>query len=462
MSWLVFEGENGIDYIFDEEQNKSKKHRRDDALIPFKTKVDKNRYEDFSGVVGAFSRLLSDTTLKGGVSKESLYKGMRAKVEDCSDEDFEKLFHIVENIYFENGTLLPVNARALSYINSNISQQQVAEYLYSLFVESTDLKTKYGLMEDSEDTNALENLVFSSLEDSESKYETDIQNADCFLPYVKDVFNKDLSVLMSSTDSYKSFINRFLAYYYMFYVSQLAVKLGKFENGQRDEIEKIYMTLNWEVVTRVRPGYEYGWKYVKEKLSHMFSHAVVLEMMSHNEDNLHLDYIGLKDKMLGTSSDELTALDVDKICDTYTAWIPMDYSTCKHDSEKDGDCKTSNSVRRLFELVDYQFINGGRKSHYNGYNKKFIDFVQKNFGKWRGTLGYSMGVNESDIVMFTQIILKENNGKIRLSKLFEEFEKRGLLFDRESKRRVTDLFEKMNLLEKRSDSGDAQYVKSVL
>ena len=65
-------------------------------------------------------------------------------------------------------------------------------------------------------------------------------------------------------------------------------------------------------------------------------------------------------------------------------------------------------------------------------------------------------------MMFTQIILEEYQGKIRLSKLFDEFEKRGLLFDRESKKKITDLYEKMNLLEKRSDSGDAQYVKSVL
>ena len=64
--------------------------------------------------------------------------------------------------------------------------------------------------------------------------------------------------------------------------------------------------------------------------------------------------------------------------------------------------------------------------------------------------------------MFTQIILEEYQGKIRLSKLFDEFEKRGLLFDRESKKKITDLYEKMNLLEKRSDSGDTQYVKSVL
>lgn len=64
--------------------------------------------------------------------------------------------------------------------------------------------------------------------------------------------------------------------------------------------------------------------------------------------------------------------------------------------------------------------------------------------------------------MFTRLILLEYDGKIRLTKLFEEFENRGLLFDRESKKHIVELFEKMNLLEKRSDSGDAQYVKYIL
>lgn len=64
--------------------------------------------------------------------------------------------------------------------------------------------------------------------------------------------------------------------------------------------------------------------------------------------------------------------------------------------------------------------------------------------------------------MFTRLILFENDGKIRLAKLFDEFAKRGLLFDRESKKHIVELFEKMNVIEKRSDSGDAQYVKYIL
>lgn len=462
-TWIVFEGATGIKCIFDDQINKGKKHKRDDALVPFKTKIDKNQYENFRGVVGEFSRLMSSTVIKKGLDKNTFKLTMRQKMnDDCSDEDFDKLYHIVDSLYFDDGKLLPINTKALSYIESNVSQKQVAEYLYSLFVDGTDLREKFKSMSEAEDTNVLEKLVFDSLEDPDAAGNSDIQKADCLLPYVKKVFCKDFEVLVSTSVDYQKYIERFLAYYYMFYVAQLAVKLNKFEHGKRDEIEKVYITLYDEVVTRVRPGYEYGWKYVKENLSHMFSHSVVLEMLSRNSDNKHLDYIGLYDMFKDSAEDSVVANEVSQITEGYKQWIKMDYSGCYHDESKDLSCLTSIETRKLFETIDYQFINGGRTSHYNGYNKKFINFVQKNFGKFRGINGYTMSIHESDVIMFTQIILKENDGRIRLAKLFEEFEMRGLLFDRESKKKIIELYENMNLLEKRSDSGDAQYVKYVL
>lgn len=454
MGWIVFSGENGIDAMFE-----GGKHRSNEALVPFKTK--QKSYEDFSGVVGAFCRIMSDADTNGKVDLNTLYTNMRKQVDDCSEEDFKKLFAVVKDLYFSDGSLLPINVKALNYIDSNVTQRQVAEYIYSLFVDQTELKMEFENMEEEEESNVLENLVFSSLGETNKKKEA-IQESECYLPYVKEMFDKDISFLMQNNDYFKDYIERLLAYYYMFYVTQLAVKLWRFDKGNREEIEKIYLTLNWEVVTRVRPGYEYGWKMAKDAISHMFSHAIVMEMISHNKDGKLFDYIGLNDRMLSSPEDEQAAAEIDDICERYKNWWQLDYSKCKHDTSKDGECKTSNAVRRLFDTIDFQFINGTRKSHYDGYNRKFIEFVQKNFGKWRGTLGYSLGINENDIVMFTQIILGQNQGKIRLSKLYEEFEKRGLFFDRESKRKISDLYEKMNLLEKRSDSGDAQYVKSVL
>lgn len=465
MKWLIYEGNDGIDAIFDPTINKSKKHTGDDTLVPFKTKVDKNRYDDnFEGVVGAFTRLISETEIRKKFSVEGIKTALKSEVEngqiECSEENFNILFSIIKDLYFRNNILTPINTKALTLIESNITQRQVAEYLYSLFVEGTNLKEKYKGMSDAEDTNALEKMIFDIYEDSVPDVGHKEYKGNCYLPYVKEVFTKDFSVLLENTDVFKSNIKRFLAYYYMFYVTQLAVKLGNFEKGDRNTIESIYMTLNWEGISKSRSGYELGWKYVLERLGHMFSHSFVLQVLSHNVDCKHYDYIGLHEKFLNNPIDKELAAEIRTITKRYESWIPMDYVIDMEGIES--DCKTSIEIQRFYKTVDYQFIHGGRISHYNGYNRKFIDFVQKNFGKRRGTLGYTIGVNEDDIIMFTQIILKENNGKIRLSSLFEEFDYRGLHFDRESTKKVTELFEKMNLLEKRSDSGDAQYVKSIL
>lgn len=457
MQWIIYDGENGLRVVFD----KPLKHKGDDKLVPFRTKT-RYDYNDFSGVLGCVSRLLTGTTMN---KKSSLFnelsKNLRLKMEECNDSDFEVFLAIVKSIYFEDDKLMPVNTKAFNYIESNVTQQQVAEYIFSLFIENTGLEEKYNQMIVDEDTNVLDDLVFQSLEDNACGGNEYI-HAECLLPYVKECFCADYGVLIENSQDYKTYALRMLAYYYYFYISQLAVKLMKFEKTDRNKVEPIYMTLNWEVVTKVRPGYEYGWKYVKDKLGHMFSHSVLMEMLSHNVDDVHLDYMGLAEKFSGTEEDVSVAREIEYICERYKAWCPMDYDKCIHSSDKDGECEVSNITRRLFELIDYQFINSGRSSHYNSYNKKFIEFAQKNFGKSRGTLGYTIGVTESDIVMFTRVILANHSGRMKLSALFNEYEKRGLLFDRDSKVKITDLLSRMDLLEKRSDSGDAQYVKYVL
>jgi DNA phosphorothioation-dependent restriction protein DptG len=52
--------------------------------------------------------------------------------------------------------------------------------------------------------------------------------------------------------------------------------------------------------------------------------------------------------------------------------------------------------------------------------------------------------------------------KIRLKILWDKLKDRGIVFDETTKLEITKLFEKINLIEKKSDSGDAQYVKSTI
>ncbi|MFC0137963.1 DNA phosphorothioation-dependent restriction protein DptG [Staphylococcus petrasii] len=49
-----------------------------------------------------------------------------------------------------------------------------------------------------------------------------------------------------------------------------------------------------------------------------------------------------------------------------------------------------------------------------------------------------------------------------MKEVFAEFEKRGVFFDRYTKEEVVNFYEKMNILDKKSDSGEVKYVKPVL
>ena len=462
--WLDLDSEQGIIKKYLNKDNN--RHKKYDALLPFITKTGQNTsyYTNFTGAVGAFSRYMSGIKTKYVIDYDSFHNEIRKRLDECNEEELKTLFEIIDSLYFEQGSVLPVNVRSLNFIESNTSQEQVAEFLYGIFVKPFDLDKLYKAMQDEEDTNILDKLVFDSLGYDNRKDAPSDVKADCYLPYVQSVFKQDFEALCSNPDTYKKYIFRFLAYYYVFYVTQLAVKFSKFEHCDRTEIEDIYMTLNWEVISRSRLGYKYGWRYVSDKLSHMYSHAVLLELISYNAENKHFDYLELFERFCNAPNDSSTANEIARLIEIYKDWIGpgVDFSKCTHDASKDGCCLTLNKVRFLYETIDYQFLNGSRKSHYKGFNDKFIEFAQRNFRRRRGQYGYTIGVNENDIIMFTQIILSENGGKVLITSLFEEFEKRGLKFDRDSKKKITELFEKMNFLDKKSDCGEAQYVKSVL
>ena len=80
--------------------------------------------------------------------------------------------------------------------------------------------------------------------------------------------------------------------------------------------------------------------------------------------------------------------------------------------------------------------------------------------KRRGPHGYVLNIDKKFLYIITALCVK--NEKIRLNDLFKEYERRGLFFDRYSKEEIVNLLNTWNLIDKKSDSGDAQYVKQIL
>jgi len=456
---IDFDGENGVDKLFNEGRTHTQGNNL--KLVPFTTNSSPNIFNDFSGVAGAFSRLMNDKKMKLSIDIGKFYAKLEQLI-SCSEENKERLLEMVKDMFVKDSSIVPFNIKTMSYLESNNFNEKIAMFLYSMFIES-EIKTHYQNACKNEESNVLQKLVLEALPQLKEGLNSEDSKYDCFLPYVQDVFQNDILYMINNPELYEKNIRRFLEYYFLFYITQLAIKLSRFEKADIEEIEKVYMTLSWEVTSKTRHAYIYGWRYAIEYIPKLFSHAVTLEFLSRNNMNCGMDYIQFFDMFKDSEDDVVMAESITKITNRYKEWITnVDYTLCLHDDKKDGNCKSSNETRILFETIEYQFVNGTRKSPYQKYSGRFLEFVHCNFGKRRGALGYTFNITEQDIILFTKIILGQNDGRMRLVKMFNEFERRGLIFDRDSKKKIVELYEKLNLLEKKSDSGDAQYVKSIL
>ena len=82
------------------------------------------------------------------------------------------------------------------------------------------------------------------------------------------------------------------------------------------------------------------------------------------------------------------------------------------------------------------------------------------FLKNRGSMGKTLTLKKDMLILLTSLIVKDE--KMLIKDVFSEFEKRGVFLDRYSKEEILQFYEKMNILDKKSDSGEVKYVKPVL
>ena len=64
------------------------------------------------------------------------------------------------------------------------------------------------------------------------------------------------------------------------------------------------------------------------------------------------------------------------------------------------------------------------------------------------------------LLLITSLCIQKE--KILLKELYEEYEKRGLYFDDKSKKEIENILTRLNFIDKKSDSGDAIYVRRIL
>ena len=384
------------------------------------------------------------------------------KIEPGKEERFNE---VVRQLFFSSdGTIRPLNLMLIEQnTTSETSENRIAEYLVSVLGDRTVLK---HIVEEAKkrieaSSNVLEKLVLSKFKFDIIRPEEEGLKYYQVTHSLNDVFEEDFSYILENPNRSREYLIMLLEWYYFTYTAQTSLQLNRFLEGERDRNIPLYFCLEWEKTSQSRLCFTEGWQKLQRVLEKMFAHVIVLEILNHTEAGSEVvDYCRIAEMIKAEVTDIEISKQIDAITDCYRNAI-TDCPEMTVLQKKDSSLGyTDASIHFLYDSVKTQFDNTGRERPYNSYANKFIDYCHK-YLKNRGRSGLMLNLTEETLIFLTKLCIK-NQEQMRLNDVFDEFERRGVFLDSYSKEQVAGYYEKLNLIEKKSDSGDAKYVKRIL
>jgi DNA phosphorothioation-dependent restriction protein DptG len=439
-------------------------------ILPYSTK--NNVIQDYQALVGNFSRRLSGLDYVE-FHTDAFWESVKSLV-DPNESDSEKLIYIIKNMFFEGEQFKLSHPIFFNYLPAGSNEEQkVAVFLADVF-ENDRIREQLQQCYEKKPQNVLLSLLYDALKAMQEGKNRESKKAnskkeinECMVPAIQQCFQEDLLFLLSNEKLLMRYFERLLIFYYFIYITQLILKLNKMFDSDDIEVFPVYFYLDWEKRSANRDSYQKGWLMIRNRLSSLYAHVNCLAMINHihvegsNGKYEKLTYERLKDLVDELSEENRIELacEIGELIRNYQSYL-LDVEWVKFKAKISKDDVLAN-VRTLLQSIVFQFNHSVRskpaKEYYSGYE----DLAKKYFLKRSGLLGYTLNLSQDDLIFLTKVCLK-NDEKMRVKDLFKQIEKRGVFFDRETQKQAVQLYEKLNLLEKKSDSGDAQYVKNIL
>lgn len=417
--------------------------------------------ETFDSLIGYYLTLIDGINPKF-LSKDELIERLEEETE--IEPGKEDLFRgAVSQLFFENGQLRSLNLRMREYMPCvEPAEKRIAEYLVDVLGDCGCLRRhmKEALRNLEMRSNVLEGLIISKLEAEDNKAREELHYSR-ITDALKTVFEQDFEYILASEIRTRDYLVPLLEFYYFSYTAQACLQLNRFDDGDPQSNRPIYFCLDWEKTSQSRLCFTEGWQRLESSLDKMFAHIITLEILNQTESSDQFDYVKLI-RMADTSAEEDARISgqIRQLTTMYRNAID-----CAQMRELTPSAhprgKTASEIRFLFDSVRVQFEMTDRRKPYSSYAEKFERFCKRNYLKFRGRSGFMLNISEETLVFLTKICVKEQE-KLRLKDVFCEFERRGVFFDSISQEQIAQYFEKLNLIEKKSDSGDAKYVKRIL
>ncbi|MBO0477193.1 DNA phosphorothioation-dependent restriction protein DptG [Vagococcus sp. DIV0080] len=418
-------------------------------VFPFWTREpERVKYkDDFSEIIGIMSRHSAEYQLDIEDVSIPFFENLRTKVDvaDISEEELRDIFDLKQEIKLNQKLLLYVIPKSSSKQEQSEKKGKVelGVYLSKLFKLSENEEWK-KFLQISEPEDLYTEVLILSLPELECDNNNDtrkfclIENFDYL-----NVFQKDLSRLLVNKKFFLKQMNLFFSFYYFLHIITFT-----YQFKQTAFKDNLFFSYEKESLSGARVSVKNGYNLVLENAKYLLV------------DNDVLDYLN---ELIGVdkyySYQEILSSDFeyeDKLIRNLKEFN-RSYSFYK---DKEVVSTSNNLMEQISQLRQWLKADIPNES-VSRFKRSFDEFFRLGFIKSRGRLGKVLNA-PADLILLLVAVIVEPKGRMLVRDVFKELEKRGIFFDSQSRQEVIKLFEEVNILEKMSDSGDAQYVKSIL
>ena len=423
------------------------------TFIPFLRTKDKHYKICWDTILGYFVHAAYNKSLLK-IELDGFKDSCEQRFSEILDEP--SFWSEIEAMYFENEELFKISPELLMFKATKGEIDPNSEKLGDTLIE---LLNGFSL---SSSQNSNLNILakeikanFDTFNDSTRVNQPVRKSKVSYLPYLTSHFQQDLKFLNSRPNYLVTQFPAFIKLYSFLYVSQIALNIRDWKGGEPSHKPCFFIVDN-ERASRERTQVQrYGHAQLVEYLEYLFPYLVMNEALQDKGNTKPLWYLA---KAIRDDKESLGDLNLfaQKFCDARSK-----YFLTPPPVEKQND--TDNAIEQMLKLSLRQFEkkNGTLEEYNQAAVKGVLNTICAPFIQKRGQAGQVLTFNQDYIVLLTNLAIGENE-KLRLHELIKAFESRGIYFDKQSQQNLVNFYERMGIVERMSDSGDAVYVKKTV
>lgn len=386
-----------------------------------------------------------------------------------------EFIQMMKDIMFVNGNLNITDSAFLKYLplvpnderisskdrkKYNDGQRKLSSYLYSM------LSDEMQSVRHPEIPNLFSKILQEALAAFGDHADVAKQREYFVLPYIKESFKTDLEWLLNQEESVKvKYLHLLLHFYACYAVTQTIVNISTKHSEKIAGPVSFFFVLNSEKTSINHDAVVRGWSYQipKSALDKLYGRSQALDILN-----------SVLGGNVGFYSDILTQLESTPFIENESLCIEL---LNAYQSDKRNALNGRSSERHIlesFEEVDIDIhsysdflgimeklcIGLQSPSYISRMRKKVIDLLSVRFLQNRKRSGYVLALDNEMLIFLIALFTKSK--KTKLEDMYKLFNHYGIFFNRGSRMAIEDYLLKLNLLDRKSDSGEAQYVTVIL